>query len=164
MAESVSVVATKVTRPWEGAADETGVESWVNAALERHKEALEQLLAVSGLRTVENTLSAYDSAVAELSMARSQTALLNSVHPEKKVRDAAQTLIQKVAEAGTLLALNQEVYRALEAMDLSGADSGTRHYVERTLLQYPLAGLPAQCAGERQQGRGRGQGRTGGAA
>jgi thimet oligopeptidase len=139
--ESVSVVETKVTRPWEGATDETGLEKWVTAALERHQAALERLLTVSGSRTVENTLAAYDSAVAELSMARAQTALLNSVHPEKKVRDAAQALIQKVAEAGTLLALNQDVYRALEAMDLSGTDSGTRHYVERTLLQYRLAGV-----------------------
>jgi thimet oligopeptidase len=141
VAEPVSIVETTVTRPWEGAVSEAGLEAWVDAALARHRAALERLLAVSGSRTVENTLSDYDAAVAELSMARSQTALLDSVHPEKKIRDKAQMLTQKVAEAGTLLALNQDVYRALDAMDLSGADDGTRHYVARTLLQYRLAGV-----------------------
>lgn len=141
MAESVSIVETKVTRPWEGGMSESGLETWVEAALARHNAALERLLAVSGPRTIENTLSDYDAAVAELSMARAQTALLDSVHPEKKIRDKAQVLTQKVAEAATLLALNQDVYRALNSMDLSGADSGTLHYVERTLLQYRLAGV-----------------------
>jgi thimet oligopeptidase len=132
---------TNMTRPWEGAADESGLESWVEAALERHHHALQQLTAVSGPRTVENTLVFYDNAVAELSTARSLTALLNSVHPEKKVRDKAQELLEKLAEAATLLALNQDVYRALRGLDLSGMDGGTRHYVERTLLQYRLAGV-----------------------
>ncbi len=50
-------------------------------------------------------------------------------------------MAQRVAEAATALSLNQEVYRALAAVDASQADEATRHYVERTLLQYRLAGV-----------------------
>ena len=66
--------------------------------------------------------------------------MLDSVHPEKEVRDKAQALTQKVSEIG-LLSLNQDVYRALSAIDLESADSATRHYLERTLLQYRLSGV-----------------------
>jgi thimet oligopeptidase len=113
----------------------------VEDALARHQAALDRLLAVSGPRTAENTLRAYDEAVAELGAAGSQAGLLDSVHPDKKIRDKAQALTQKVAEAGTLLALNQGVYIALTAINLDSADAATRHYVERTLLQYRLAGV-----------------------
>ncbi|QNI34736.1 Zn-dependent oligopeptidase [Alloacidobacterium dinghuense] len=131
--------------PWnpdgQGIVDESSLEKWVEAALERHQKAIDRLLTLHGQRDIANTLRAYDDAIAELGAAGSQTALLDSVHPEKKIRDKAQVLTQKIAEAGTLLALNQGVYSALNAMDLTGADDGTQHYVERTLLQYRLAGV-----------------------
>jgi thimet oligopeptidase len=40
-----------------------------------------------------------------------------------------------------VLSLNQDVYRALASVDAASADPATRHYVERTLLQYRLAGV-----------------------
>jgi thimet oligopeptidase len=147
--ESVSATEAQVSHPavhpWnpdgQGAVDESSLEKWVASALERHEKAIHELLTVKGQRSIENTLRLYDNAIAELGSAGSQTALLDSVHPEKKIRDKAQALTQKIAEAGTMLALNQGVYSALNAMDLSGADDATRHYVERTLLQYRLAGV-----------------------
>lgn len=145
MANAVPVAESQVSHPWnpegKGTVDESSLERWVDAALERHRAAVEELLTLKAQRTVENTLHLYDKAVAELSATGAQTALLDSVHPEKKIRDKAQALTQKVAEAGTILALNQGVYSALNAMDLAGADDATRHYVERTLLQYRLAGV-----------------------
>ncbi|HLH34890.1 MAG TPA: M3 family metallopeptidase [Alloacidobacterium sp.] len=145
MAQSVPTAETPATHPWNptgtGTLDESSLGKWVEAALSRHEKAIESLLTVQGQRNIENTLRAYDSAIAELSAAGSQTGLLDSVHPDKKIRDKAQSLTQKIAEAGTMLALNQGVYSALNAMDLTGADDATRHYVERSLLQYRLAGV-----------------------
>ena len=136
---------SQTSHPWstEGqeALTESSLETWVEGALQRHQQAIERLLAVSGPRTVENTLRDFDEAIAELGAASSQAGLLDSVHPEKKIRDKAQVLTQKVAEASTILALNQAVYRALEQMEMTGTDDATRHYVERTLLQYRLAGV-----------------------
>ncbi|TCK74368.1 M3 family metallopeptidase [Acidipila rosea] len=131
--------------PWNpdgsGSVSPASLEAWVKERLARHQKSLDTMLSVSGARTLENTLRAYDDAVAELGAAGSQTGLLNSVATSKEVRDAAQALTQQIAEAGTILALNQDVYKALSAIDLSSADDATRHYAERTLLQYRLAGV-----------------------
>jgi thimet oligopeptidase len=131
--------------PWNpdgsGTVSTGSLEGWVKARLGRHEEAIERLLAVKEPRTLENTLRPYDEAVAELASAGSQAALLDSVYPDKAIRDAAQALTQRVAQAGVALGLNQKVYQALNEIDPESADDASRHYLERTLLQYRLAGV-----------------------
>jgi thimet oligopeptidase len=131
--------------PWNpdgsGSISTASLEGWVQARLARHQQAIDRLLAIEGPRTPENTLRRYDEAVAELSATGSQTALLNSVYPEKAIRDAAQDLTQVIAQAGVALGLNQDVYKALSGIPLDGLDDATRHYLKRTLLQYRLAGV-----------------------
>lgn len=117
-----------------------GLEGWVTGRLAAHRESLDRAVA-AGERTLDSTWRPYDDAIAALGQAGSECGLMNSVHPAKPVRDKAQELAQRVAEAATALSLNQEVYRALAAVDASAADDATRHYVERTLLQYRLAGV-----------------------
>jgi thimet oligopeptidase len=63
------------------------------------------------------------------------------VAADKGVRDQAQLEAQRVAMAGSALSLNREVYDALVAMKLDGASAATKHFVERTLLGYRLAGV-----------------------
>jgi thimet oligopeptidase len=142
---ATDATSVAVSHPWnpsgEGSVDPKGLETWVQERLDRHQQAIDRLLAGSGTRTVGNTLRAYDDAVAELSSVGSQTGLLNSVHTEHTVRDTAQDLLQKISQAGVQLALNQEVYRALSGIDASCEDAATRHYLDRTLLQYRLAGV-----------------------
>src|SRR5690348_9304293 len=116
------------------------LERWVTARLAAHQASLERATG-AGKRTLESTWRPYDDAIAALSQAGSECGLLNSVHPAKPVRDKAQELAQRVAEAATALSLNQAVYKALTAVDVSAADDATRHYAERTLLQYRLAGV-----------------------
>ncbi len=116
------------------------LEVWVAARLDAHQASLDRLLAATE-RTLESTWRPYDDAIAALGQAGSECGLLDSVHPSKPVRDKAQQLAQRVAEAGTALSLNQDVYRALASVDATSADPATRHYVERTLLQYRLAGV-----------------------
>ncbi len=153
MAETQTQTTQTASHPWNpdssGMVTAASLTAWVDARLAAHQQALDKLLAVSGSRTPENTLRPYDDAVAELSAAGSQTSLLDSVHPDKAVRDAAQALTQKIAEAGTRLSLNSGVYRALSEIDLKSADSATRHYSERTLLQYRLAGVDKDQATRR---------------
>jgi thimet oligopeptidase len=139
------LTAAEVTamHPWNqnGAINATGLESWVRGRLALQSRLIDSLLAVQGERSLENTLRPYDDAVATLSAAGSLASLLDSVYPDKAVRDKARELTQVVAEAATALSLNQEVYRALAAMDKSLADPGTTHYVDQTLLNYRLAGV-----------------------
>ncbi len=95
------------------------LESWVTGLLDGHKASLDRLLAATE-RTLDSTWRPYDDAMAALSQAGSECGLLDSVHPSKPVRDKAQQLAQRVAEAATALSLNQDVYRALAAVDARG--------------------------------------------
>jgi thimet oligopeptidase len=142
----LSHLSTKETaglHPWSESGDisPAGLESWVQGRLARHCEQIAHLLAVEGEKTLENTLRPYDDAVATLSAAGSLASLLDSVYPDKGVRDKARELTQVVAEAATALSLNQEVYHALVAIDMTSADPATAHYVSQTLLNYRLAGV-----------------------
>ena len=141
-----TVAATQVTpdiHAWETGAAKSpeALSGWVAARLGAHEAAIAALLAVQGQRTLENTLRLYDAALEQLSLAGAQAGVLNSVAAEKAVRDQAQMEAQRVAMAGSALSLNRGVYDALAAMDINDADAATRHYVERALLQYRLAGV-----------------------
>jgi thimet oligopeptidase len=58
------------------------------------------------------------------------------VHPDTAFRDHATAMTTKVSVAATALSLNRSVYQALAALDLSNADSPTRYYVQRQLLEF----------------------------
>jgi len=142
VSDSASSLAVHPWNPAGGSSvDEKSLESWVDDRLARHRQAIERLLAVKGARTLDNTLRVYDDAVAELGAVGSLTGLMHSVYPDKPVRDTAQALLQKISQAGVELSLNRDVYQALHQIDASGADAATKHYLERTLLQYRLAGV-----------------------
>lgn len=128
---------------WEagGAKSAEALTKWVSVRLEAHQAALDALLAVDHPRTPENTLRLYDAAIEQLSLAGSQAGVLNSVAEDKAVRDQAQLEAQRVAQAGAALSLNRGVYDALVAMLCDYCSPATKHYVERTLLNYRLAGV-----------------------
>ncbi len=141
--ESPSATANKNMHAWDdgGAASAEALAAWVGARLAEHEEDLARLLAVESPRTPENSLSLYDAAIEQLNLAGAQAGVLNSVAADKAVRDQAQLEAQRVAVAGSALSLNRAVYDALVAIDLNGASPATRHYLERTLLSYRLAGV-----------------------
>src|SRR5579863_1282191 len=138
-----AALVTNDVHSWDagGASSAAALEAWVGARLAAHEAALAALLAVEGPRNIENTLRLYDAAIEHLALAGAQAGVLNSVAADKAVRDQAQMEAQRVAMTGSALSLNRGVYDALAAMDLTGASAATRHYVERTLLGYRLAGV-----------------------
>ena len=131
---------------WVGKLDRPAAEKWVGAHLTQEQKYVDVLLAVKGLRTMENTLRPFDDAQNELTVAGAEAYLMYAVASQKEVRDAGQSLAQQVQEVATALSLNQDVYRALSAVDLATADPATRHYMERTLLEYRLAGVGKDAA------------------
>jgi thimet oligopeptidase len=137
------VSASKDFHAWEagGATSAEALTAWVSARMKAHEEALAALLAVEVPRTPENSLRLFDAAIEQLSLAGEQAGVLNSVAADKDVRDQAQLEAQRVAQAASSLSLNRQVYEALVAIDLEGASAATKHYVERTLLGYRLAGV-----------------------
>ena len=138
-----AVAATEDIHVWEagGAGSAEALAAWVGARLAAHEAALAALLTVEGPRTPENSLRLYDAAIEQLNLAGAQAGVLNSVAPDKAVRDQAQLEAQRVAMAGSALSLNRAVYEALAAIDLEGSSPATKHFVQRTLLSYRLSGV-----------------------
>jgi thimet oligopeptidase len=126
---------------WVQGNDPSKLESWVNERLDEEKTDIDKLLAVKGPRTVENTLLPYDAAVNELAVAGNNSYLLYSLADAAPLRDKGQAMTARISTAGTELSLNQAVYKALAAIPLPNDDPPTRHYLERTLLEYRLAGV-----------------------
>jgi thimet oligopeptidase len=127
-------------RAWESGDSTAALEAWVDRRLKHADEAVAKLLAVKGPRTVNNTLALYDDAFATLLETQAQSQMLYGVGATKELRDKAQSLTQTANAAFTALTLNPDVYHALAAVP-APSEPGTRHYLERTLLEYRLAGV-----------------------
>ena len=142
-AEYPAAAAPEDLHAWNagGATSAEALTAWVSARLAAYEASLAELLAVVGPRTPENSLLRYDAALEQLNLAGAQAGVLNSVAAAREVRDQAQHEAQRVAMAGSALSLNRAVYEALAAVDLEGSSEATKHYVERTLLSYRLAGV-----------------------
>jgi thimet oligopeptidase len=126
---------------WISSSDPAALESWVNQRLAEEQADVGKLLAVTGPRTVENTLRPYDEAQNQLAIASNNASLLYSLADAAAMRDKGQALTAKISSAGTDLSLNQKVYSALAAIPLPANDPATRHYLEHILLEYRLAGV-----------------------
>ncbi|HKO14135.1 MAG TPA: hypothetical protein VJV22_19360, partial [Acidobacteriaceae bacterium] len=135
-----SAEATRAALPNYPAVTPQNLTAWVEERLQRVQQAIDRV-TTAGPRTLDTTLRAYDDAVAELTLAGSQTGLMHSVCPDKAVRDASEGLLQQISQVAVALSLNRDVYQALAAIDSSSADPATKHYLDRTLLQYRLAGV-----------------------
>jgi thimet oligopeptidase len=135
---------------WAEGNEPATLETWVSQRLDEEKADVEKLIAVTGPRTIENTLRPYDDAINTLTIAGDNAFLLYSLADAPNLRDKAQALTNKISSAATDLSLNQRVYAALAAIPLPANDPATRHYLERTLLQYRLSGVDKDEATRKQ--------------
>src|SRR5437899_2975470 len=126
---------------WTGIPDAASFERAMDGRLTAARAALDALVAVKGARTIENTLRRFDDALLQIDAAGSQAGLIQVVHPDEKVRTAAEQISQKVSAFATELSLNRAVYDAVAALDVSRADEETKYYLQRTLRDFRLAGV-----------------------
>jgi thimet oligopeptidase len=133
--------ATYGPHVWDKPVDPATFEKRITEQLDLTQKSIDQMLAVKGKRTVENTLAPYDDAVQCLDTAGYQAGLMQIVNPDAAIRDRAQAMVEKVSAVATALALNQAVYHAMAELDVSKADAATQYYVQRTLLEFRLAGV-----------------------
>ncbi len=131
---------------WTGHPDAAAFERAVEGRLVRAREILGRLVAVSGRRTVSNTLAPYDHLMRELDRAASEAGLIQNVHPDSALRQAAERSDQRVSALTTEISLDRRVFEAIAAVDLDGADPVTRHYVSRILRDFRLAGVDRDSA------------------
>jgi thimet oligopeptidase len=126
---------------WVGNPNAEQARAWADAHLAAAQSAIEKLLAVKSVRTVEDTLAPFDEAQLQLEMAANGASLLTNASPNKALRDVGEEVSQKVSAAATALSLNVDVYNALKAVDPNAADAATKYYLEHTLLDYRLNGI-----------------------
>ncbi len=110
------------------------------AGLERAK-ALRPAVIGATARTIEGTLVPYNELLMAASATNALAGLMSEVHPDEGIRDAARECEQEVSRFYSDLALDREMYDALSAVDVSGADADTRRFIEHTLRDYRRAGV-----------------------
>jgi thimet oligopeptidase len=126
---------------WTGMTDASAFERAMDARLSRARTLLGALLGAKGARSIDNTLRPYDEVLLELDAVSSQAQLVQSVHPDERMRQTAEKVSQKAAAFGTEISLNRGVFDALSALDAGHADTETRYYLTRTLRDFRLAGV-----------------------
>jgi len=139
----LSAQKVSVSQPtiWSSRPDVAAFEKIENHRLAAGQRSIDTLVAAKGPRTIENTLALYDEAVRQNNSAGYFASLMEQVHPDATFRDHATAMLTKASAAQTAIALNHDVYEALAAIDLSKADTATKYYVQRQLLEFRLAGV-----------------------
>lgn len=126
---------------WIGMSDAAAFERAMDARLAHAAQLLDGLVAVTGARTVANTLRPFDDVQLELDAVGSQAGLIQAVHPDETFRQAAERIYRKVSTVATQVSLNRGAYELMNGLDVSGADAETKYFVQRTLRDFRLAGV-----------------------
>ncbi len=144
---TITTAATSLEMPksqpqiWLSKPDAAAFEKLENERLTMAQRSIDAILAVSGPRTIENTLAPYDEAIRQLNASSNFAGLMQEVHPDAAFRDRATAMSTKTAGVFTALSLNPGVYKALAALDLNKVDAATQYYVRRQMLEFRLAGV-----------------------
>jgi thimet oligopeptidase len=117
------------------------------APLAMAKEGIATILAVPGVRNVENTLLVFNDVSRHLNNVGEWAHLHAEVHPSGKIREAARTCEQDVQQLASSLLLDHRIYTAIKSVDVSLADATTKRFVAMTLRDYRRAGVELDDAG-----------------
>jgi thimet oligopeptidase len=118
--------------------------------------AFDHLLAVKGRRTVENTLRPYDEIILEIENVIGPGRVIANLHPDDRMRQAAETALKRAEAIKTERSTNRAVYDALAAIDVSREDAETKYYVARELRTFRLDGVDKDDATRRRLAQLRG--------
>src|SRR5512147_3096774 len=93
------------------------------------------------LEQAADGLEAFDEAIAGLSNVRSLARLIRIAHTEAGNRAAAESVQQDLDKVMTEISLDREIFGALDSLDLTAQDAGTRTWITRLLRDMRLAGV-----------------------
>ncbi|MGH9544676.1 MAG: M3 family metallopeptidase [Terriglobales bacterium] len=109
--------------------------------LDAGKKRIAAIKASPAPRDAMTTLQAFDTALLVIVDAENRAGLVEQTHPSKPFRDAAQVCEQEVSSELTDISLDQEMYKALAALDGSKLDSAGAYFLKTTLLDYHRGGV-----------------------
>ncbi len=104
-------------------------------------------------RTAANTFEPLNQATIIIANARSKASIFSAVHPDPKIRKAAENSIQKLADFSPKLYLRRDIYEAVRAVSDETLDKETKRFREKELLDFKLTGVdkPAKIRNEIKQ-------------
>jgi thimet oligopeptidase len=132
--------------PWTSPADVAAFDAAHANHLSAARAGIQRMREAQGERTVDNTLRPLDEAWMHLEAAVSAASLMENVHPDKAVRDAATKASQEAMALANEISLDPGVYQALAALDGKPKDLTTRHYLAKTLREFRLQGVDKDAA------------------
>ena len=121
--------------------DVASFQKSVDARLARAQRLLDDLLAVTGARTIANTLEPYDELLNEIQTAGSYATLMAAVNPDEAMRKVSGELARRADALESEISLRPEVFAALQAIRLDDSDAETRYYLERTVRDLRRLGV-----------------------
>jgi thimet oligopeptidase len=107
----------------------------------RARTEADRLATMPAPRDRAAALAAYDEIFGTLAEAAARASLARNVHPDPRLRDAAEACEQEVDAVATELSLEPRLYDALRALDLEGLDPPSRHLAEKALRDFRRAGV-----------------------
>ncbi|HEY5945386.1 MAG TPA: M3 family metallopeptidase [Kofleriaceae bacterium] len=111
------------------------------------KQGVDAIIAIAGVRTIDNTLEPFNEISRNLNNAGNWAHLHSEVNPDPKIREAARTCEQAVQTFASDLLLDLRIYTAIKTVDVSGADANTKRFVTMTLRDFRRAGVELDDAG-----------------
>ena len=123
---------------WNSVAD---VEEACADSLAEAERLRRAIAAGSGERTGDNTLEPFNRMLTAIDRALPLSELIANVHPDKAVRDQAETCQQQVMELVTAIQLDRGLYDAVAAVDVSELDPIAVRFVRHVLRDYRRAGV-----------------------
>jgi len=109
--------------------------------LQHVTDLLARLESYQGKATVEDVLDPYNQFLAMLFDGSQGAGLMQRVHPDPAVRDAAAECERSFSAVETSAQLSRPLYERIAAVDLSGTADATRRFVELILRDFRLAGI-----------------------
>ena len=114
------------------------------------KDCQQHLAAAASLRenliaaadpSAKGTLEPVNEILLEVDRVLGLAELMGAVHPDKSVREAAETCQQQAQKFAAGLELDRQVYDALAAVKTEDLDPSAKRFVERLLRDYRRAGV-----------------------
>jgi thimet oligopeptidase len=103
--------------------------------------ALPRFLEQAADGSVDDALETFDEAIAGLSNVRSLARMTRIAHTEAANRTAAEAVQQDLDKFMTEISLDRDIFGALDSLDLTGQEEGTRTWIARLLRDMRLAGV-----------------------
>lgn len=111
------------------------------SSLEKSTALLNTILEYQGAKTIATILEPLNEIDILMDSAWNKAAVYANAHPEKSVRDLADTCSQKFSQFYTELGLSKPLYEAVSSINLDSADTDTRRVVELLLQDFRRAGV-----------------------